>query len=294
MHLQASSTWIQDDNISSCDAVTWERHGRSLNVVTDRDSWPLRSLTPKDDASRRLLWLPKMNLAGTVEYPLIAGEHRNDGRYHLLLAASGSVATIKLPDITNSLSTLPDISIRIVVTKSASQFLQGQSDEQPTLHSLLELSNVDGIYCVDDEWNIPWTRGAPILHIELRRWADMLVIAPLSANTLSDIACGRCNSLLTSVVRAWQVEVEPGSDKQRRIVIAPAMNTAMWRNPITAHQLADFGFGKMFHWFDVLEPVQKELACRDVGDGAMHDWQDIVSAIQERIREQGIVRNKGW
>ncbi|KAI9717704.1 MAG: hypothetical protein M1828_007107 [Chrysothrix sp. TS-e1954] len=229
------------------------------------------------------------------QYPLIAEQHQNDGKYHLLLAASGSVATIKLPNIVRSLSQQPNVSIRIIVTVAASQFLKGQSDEQPDLHSLLKLPNVDAIYHDEDEWKVPWTRGAPILHIELRRWANALVIAPLSANTLSAIACGRCDSLLTSVVRAWQVEPhDPGSANsiQRKILIAPAMNTAMWRNPITSRQLIDFGPGRLFHWFDVLMPMQKELACRDVGDGAMHEWQTIVEQVLERIRDQGIVRDK--
>ena len=92
-----------------------------------------------------------------------------DGKIHLLLAASGSVATIKLPLIISSLSRHPNLSIRVIFTQSATRFLAGQSHEQPTVASLSSLPNVDGVYQDDDEWVEPWTRGARILHIELRR-----------------------------------------------------------------------------------------------------------------------------
>jgi len=59
------------------------------------------------------------------------------------------------------------LSIRIVLTESATHFLGGQSPEQPTLSSLLQLPNVDAIYRDRDEWGPqPWRRGASILHIE--------------------------------------------------------------------------------------------------------------------------------
>ncbi|EMR64306.1 putative phosphopantothenoylcysteine decarboxylase protein [Eutypa lata UCREL1] len=161
------------------------------------------------------------------------------------------------------------------------------------LASLATLPNVDGVYGDTDEWRQPWTRGNAILHIELRRWADILVIAPLSANTLAKIVGGMADGILTSVVRAWDARGELDSDvlalreetqlsetsggdgvgvpgepeapiasgdggggnrtrarmtkKKKRIVVAPAMNTAMWRHPITAKQIrvleAEWGVG---------------------------------------------------
>lgn len=92
-----------------------------------------------------------------------------DGKTHLLLAASGSVATIKLPLIVQALSRHPSLSIRILLTSSASRFLAGQSVEQPTVSSLRHLPNVDAVYMDEDEWKEPWKRGNAILHIELRR-----------------------------------------------------------------------------------------------------------------------------
>ncbi|KAI0854749.1 putative flavoprotein [Xylaria cubensis] len=277
----------------------------------------------------------------------------NDGKTHLLLACSGSVATIKLPNIIQALSKYPSnqLSIRVVLTPSASRFLAGQSKEQPTVSGISNLPNVDAVYIDADEWKVPWVRGAGILHIELRRWADVLVIAPLSANTLAKIVGGFSDSLLTSVVRAWDpwgeldanqasaattstagqtdtatqgatvISMTPdGADganrnrrlKKRRIIVAPAMNTAMWRHPITAKQLRvleeewgiqktsaptqpDDGFAPGTSqedgankeegdgWFEVLRPQSKVLACGDAGDGAMLEWSQIVTVIEERL-----------
>lgn len=55
----------------------------------------------------------------------------------------------------------------------------------------------------EDEWHVWQNKGDPVLHIDLRKWADLLVIAPLSANSLAKMAQGLCDNCLTSVVRAW-------------------------------------------------------------------------------------------
>ncbi len=221
--------------------------------------------------------------------PFVASEYSTDGKKHLLLAASGSVATIKLPSIVQALSHHKNLSVRIVLTKSAEKFLAGQSAEQPPLESLRDIANVDGIYLDEDEWSKPWTRGGGILHIELRRWGHILVIAPLSANSMAKMTMGFSDNLLLSVIRAWDTggEIE-GDLKRKRIIVAPAMNTAMWRHPITKKQLRvleeDWGVGgEADGWVEVLRPIEKELACGDVGDGAMREWKEIVSVIEQRL-----------
>jgi phosphopantothenoylcysteine decarboxylase len=168
------------------------------------------------------------NISGTPP-PFIASDYTTDGKKHLLLAASGSVATIKIPNIVHALSAHPNLSIRLILTKSATNFLAGQSAEQPHVESLRHIRNVDGIFLDEEEWVHPWKRGQGILHIELRRWAHILVIAPLSANTLAKITGGFSDNLLTSVVRAWDTtgEIEGGEGGKRRILVAPAMNTAV-------------------------------------------------------------------
>ncbi|ETS81135.1 hypothetical protein PFICI_06137 [Pestalotiopsis fici W106-1] len=246
----------------------------------------------------------------------------HDSKVHLLLAASGSVATIKLPLIIQALSHHPNLSIRVLLTPSARRFLAGQSAEQPTVSSLYDHSCVDAVYFDEDEWKEPWKRGNSILHIELRRWADMLVIAPLSANTMAKIVWGMADGIITSVVRAWDARGELDSDvgrdlpvgagaaaaattangaasrsqqtgrhgKIKRIIVAPAMNTAMWRHPVTESQIKvlseDWGVGKQGKgagWFEVLPPQQKTLACGDIGDGAMMEWSEIVKVIEDRL-----------
>jgi phosphopantothenoylcysteine decarboxylase len=104
----------------------------------------------------------------------------HDGKKHLLLAASGSVATIKLPLIISSLANHHNLSIRVILTKSATNFLAGQSPEQPTVASLSLLPNVDSVHQDEDEWIEPWKRDTKILHIELRKWAHLLVIPVVS------------------------------------------------------------------------------------------------------------------
>ncbi|KAL9609361.1 MAG: hypothetical protein Q9167_005869 [Letrouitia subvulpina] len=197
----------------------------------------------------------------------------NDGKKHLLLAASGSVATIKLPMIISSFKDHPNLSIRVIFTKAATNFLAGQSLEQPTIASLALLQNVDAIYFDEDEWIEPWTRQSKILHIELRRWAHILAIVPMSANLLAKVTGGLCDDLLTNVIRAWDVK--------RTIIAATAMNTMMWQNPITVKQVKILA--EEWDWFELLSPQVKELACGDVGQGAMCDWQEIVAVIEKRL-----------
>lgn len=212
----------------------------------------------------------------------------HDGKAHLLLAACGSVAVIKLPLIISSLAHCPNLSIRVILTQSATRFLAGQSPEQPTVASLSSLRNVDAVYQDEHEWVEPWKRGASILHIELRRWAQLLVVAPLSANVLAKVSAGFSDNLLTSVIRAW--DIEPTNSKRARIIVAPAMNSSMWAHPITAKQirLLEEGWGVNAvnpdeGWIEVLPPQVKTLACGDVGQGGMHDWQGIAAVIVERL-----------
>ncbi|KAL1864857.1 hypothetical protein Daus18300_007424 [Diaporthe australafricana] len=229
---------------------------------------------------------------------------RDDGKTHLLLAASGSVATIKIPNIITALTQAhppSTLSIRLILTSSASNFLAGQSAEQPTLQSLLTIPGLDGIYHDGDEWGRGpavgpeegvWRRGGPILHIELRRWADLMAVVPLSANTLAKVVGGICDNLLTSVVRAWDADGRVDG-RRKRILVAPAMNTAMWLHPITAKQIRvlteDWGVTEApdgtieSGWFEVLRPQEKSLACGDVGDGAMKEWTEVVRIIESRL-----------
>ena len=236
--------------------------------------------------------------------PFVAADYVNDGKIHVLLAATGSVATIKIPLIAEKLTRDFGIqlSIRLVITPSASQFLQGQSEEQPSLSSIVEKYAIDGLHEDHDEWAKPWVRGDSILHIELRRWAHVMVVAPLSANSLAAMVNGSSHGLVLSVLRAWDTEgwidgpikLQDGSEKKKAIFVAPAMNTAMWRHPVTRNQMSVLQEWQKDGWVKVLKPMEKTLACGDIGDGAMMDWREIVGNIEEylHLRVPGIPQDE--
>lgn len=225
-----------------------------------------------------------------------AARYYEDRKYHLLLCATGSVAAIKIPSICEALSNYSNLSIRVVLSRSATKFLDGQSEEQPKWTTLNGIKNVDGVYIDSHEWDRPWKRGDDILHIELRRWADLMVIAPLSANGLAKMALGMSDNLVMSIVRAWdttgQIDgVRPGIEfegrlRKKTIMVAPAMNTAMWRHPVTMKHLrvlvVDWGV-ENGGWIELLQPIEKGLACGDVGSGGMKDWKTIVGDIERKF-----------
>ncbi|XP_024859501.1 phosphopantothenoylcysteine decarboxylase isoform X2 [Kryptolebias marmoratus] len=141
---------------------------------------------------------------------------KSSGTFRVLVGVTGSVAALKLPVLVSELLQLPGVDVRVVTTDHAKHF-----------YNPAEVSVK--IYSDMDEWELWTQRSDPVLHIELRRWADLLIVAPLDANTLGKIASGICDNLLTCVVRAWDVS--------RPLLFCPAMNTAMWQHPITAQQV---------------------------------------------------------
>lgn len=115
-----------------------------------------------------------------------------------------------------------------------------------------------------------------------------MVIAPLSANSLAKMTAGLCDNLLLSIIRAWDTTGETDSLRRRKIiVVATAMNTAMWKHPVTTRQikiLEGWDVSKSADgWIKLLKPIEKKLACGDVGDGAMAEWSTIVSVIEEQL-----------
>lgn len=114
--------------------------------------------------------------------------------------------------------------------------------------------------------------------------ADVLVIAPLSANTLAKMAHGMCDNLLTSVCLAWDVTGTVDGVK-KKIIVCVAMNTAMYRHPATKKNLRTLQeeWGGEDGWIEMLQPMEKELACGDVGEGAMISWEKIVEAIEVKM-----------
>ncbi|ESQ48116.1 hypothetical protein EUTSA_v10021520mg [Eutrema salsugineum] len=173
----------------------------------------------------------------------------------VLLAASGSVAAIKFGNLCHCFTEWAEV--RAVVSKTSLHFLDKLSLPQEVT-----------LYTDEDEWS-SWNKiGDPVLHIELRRWADVLVIAPLSANTLGKIAGGLCDNLLTCIIRAW--------DYSKPLFVAPAMNTFMWNNPFTERHLLSLDeLG-----ITLIPPIKKRLACGDYGNGAMAEPSLIYSTVR--------------
>ncbi|QGM48773.1 MPPV-149 HAL3-like domain protein [Magpiepox virus 2] len=176
--------------------------------------------------------------------------------YKILIGVTGSVAAIKLKYLIKQLLSLGGIEIRIVATKNAIHFIDQKEIGIP-------------IYTDKDEWNTWKKIHDPVLHIELRRWADMMLIAPLTANSLAKIANGICNNLLTCIVRAWNIN--------KPLLFCPAMNTLMWEHPITEQHIETL---KHMGYIEV-ECIEKKLACGDIGKGAMAEVTDIARVVRD-------------
>ncbi|KAK3086661.1 hypothetical protein FSP39_021557 [Pinctada imbricata] len=175
----------------------------------------------------------------------------------ILIGCTGSVASVKVPILVQEFLNIDDqLEIKVVSTENALHFFDQSHLQVPVLLDR-------------DEWQGWKQMSDPVLHIELRRWADLMLIAPLDANTLAKIANGICDNLLTCIVRAW--------DMQRPLLFAPAMNTFMWDHPITAQQinvLKTFGYKE-------IPCIKKKLACGDTGYGAMAEVSSIVAMTME-------------
>ena len=184
---------------------------------------------------------------------------------NILVAATGSVAALKIPEILQQLTenirlVFPqrECNIKLVPTEHSMHFFDTSIVTVPILRD-------------HDEWD-QWKKiGDPVLHIELRKWADVMLIAPLDANTLSKLSNGACDNLVTCVARAW--------DFAKSIIVCPSMNTFMWHHPVTKQQL-----GTLLGWgYTVVPCVEKKLACGDVGLGAMAAVDTIVTAVTDAL-----------
>ena len=199
---------------------------------------------------------------------------------NILIGATGSVASVKVPALHDAL-VADGHAVKIVATDAACYFFDPAG--LPVFRDA-------------DEWpGERYQREDSILHIELRKWADLFLIAPLDANTLAKLALGLCDNCLTCVWRAW--------DLAKPVILAPAMNTFMWKHPFTKPHLrslgADFGASHVpghledesliaqindrAKNFRIVAPVVKTLACGDTGVGAMAEVPDLVQAVRQSI-----------
>jgi phosphopantothenoylcysteine decarboxylase len=217
---------------------------------------------------------------------------------NVLLGVTGSVAAIKTPDLVAALRARGH-TVKVVATTPALYFFDPVALDRSKV-----LRNPDVVIVDEDEWpgrddGQRYHRGDSVRHVDLRRWADLFVVAPLDANTLAKFAGGLCDNCLTCVWRAW--------DPTRPLVVAPAMNTFMWEHPHTRRHLrtiaADAGAGHVpghldeaatlaqinarSQTFRIVTPQVKELACGDVGAGGMADVTAVVAAVDELLARPG-------
>lgn len=176
---------------------------------------------------------------------------------NILHGYTGSVATTLLNKFKKEYYSDKNISNKFIFTQSSLNFVK--------LDDFWFRS--DEVYDDAEEWNT-YQSSKKVLHIDLSKWADVFVIAPLSANTLAKLANGICDNLLTCVARAW--------DFNKPFIVAPSMNTRMYEHPITKEHL-----DKISSWgIKIVPPIEKTLFCGDTGIGAMAQIDDIMKLIK--------------
>jgi len=175
--------------------------------------------------------------------------HGKRGDYQTIAACRGISIRLRNPVVTNAAKTFADLD---------------------HLKNHLGI----GVWTDEDEWGHWKENGDPIPHIDLMKWADILLIAPLSANTLAKIAGGFADNLVTCILRAWPV----ANIAAKPVFVAPAMNTHMWDHPLTTKHLNVLRDELHFH---IIPPIPKVLACGDFGNGAMEELVNIAKIIKQ-------------
>lgn len=178
-----------------------------------------------------------------------------------MLGISGGIAAYKICEVASTLAKA-GIEVRAILTESAQRFITPL-----TLATLCR----HPAYTDNDFWQP--THARP-LHIELGEWADLLVLAPLTAHTLGKLAQGLADNLLTNTVLA---STSP-------ILVAPAMNTDMWQQSAVQQNWQQWRANPRVH---TVGPAQGRLACDRIGTGRMAEPQALVTAIQTLLLTQG-------
>ena len=175
----------------------------------------------------------------------------------ILLVVSGGIAAFKVPDLIRRLAER-GVSVRCAMTRAAEQFVTPL-----TLASLSGEKVATDIFSLTDETEMG--------HIELSRDADLVVVAPATANILARMAEGLADDMATTLLLA--------TDKS--VLVAPAMNVRMWLHPATQRNIAQLkADGVAF-----IGPNDGEMACGEYGPGRMAEPLEIVAAIEKFFGE---------
>ena len=170
----------------------------------------------------------------------------------ILLVICGGISAYKSLEIIRGLKK-SNAQVKTILTKSAKEFVTPLS-----ISSLSQEKVYDDIFSVENESEMD--------HISLSRWADLILVAPITANTISKLSSGSSDDLASTVILA--------SDKE--IYFAPAMNVRMWEHPSTKeniNKLKNFGY-------KIIGPEIGDMACGEFGKGKMTEPNEIIKKIE--------------
>ncbi len=171
---------------------------------------------------------------------------------NVLLGVTGGIAAYKSAQLIRDLQEA-GATVRVVMTRGATEFITPLTLQALSGHPVhLELLDADA--------------EAGMGHIELARWADLVLVAPATADCLSRLALGRADDLLTTLCLATPAP----------LMVAPAMNQGMWKDPATTANLETLA-SRGIH---IAGPAEGSQACGDVGPGRMLEPAGIVTAAQ--------------
>jgi phosphopantothenoylcysteine decarboxylase/phosphopantothenate--cysteine ligase len=178
----------------------------------------------------------------------------------IVLGVSGGIAAYKTPELVRRLQDA-GATVRVVLTPNAARFV-----------APLALATVSGHGVIVDPWGDPEKGGVD--HIELARWAELLLIAPATANIIAKLVVGIADDALSTYAVAHRAG----------ILLAPAMNTGMLQHVTVQQNLATL----RTRGLDIIEPDAGLLACGDEGAGRMPDPPVIVARVQEHFRARDL------
>ncbi len=177
----------------------------------------------------------------------------------VLLGVTGGIAAYKMASVASSLRKT-GADVHVIMTKNATQFITPLTFETLTNHR-----------CTVDTFDRSFQYD--VAHISLAKAADLILVAPATANVIAKLAHGLADDMLTTTVLAARCKK----------LVAPAMNTAMLENPITQDNLKTL----RRYGFRIIEPAVGMLACKDVGSGKLPEPETLVDAvIRELAREK--------
>lgn len=176
----------------------------------------------------------------------------------VVIGVTGGIAVYKALDVISALRK-KDIEVHVIMTESASKFVNPL-----TFQSISQNMVVTDMFAEPKAWEIQ--------HISLAQKADLMLVAPATANIIGKISNGIADDMLSTTIMATKAKV----------LIAPAMNTNMYENKIVQNnisKLKDFGY-------KFIEPASGRLACGDVGIGKLADVNTIVERVLEELEEK--------